>query len=89
MKDIRLSDDVAKPERGDELGNVADRMIGGPHIGMLKVTWLESGDSTMENPDDLEIITYGPQWTVKDAKADAKLRGLKIRTGSPYKTIIR
>ena len=85
---IQLSDDVTKPSRGSEIGSVQDRLIAN---GYMYVYWLGSEETTLENPSDLEIYTYGPQWTVKDAKADAKLRGLKLRTekGSPYKTIIR
>ncbi len=86
MKDIRLSDDVSKASRGDEIGAVNDR-----RGGSLVVFWLATEQTALENPDDLEIYTYGYNWTVKDAKADAKARGLKLRVekGSSYKTIIR
>jgi hypothetical protein len=81
MKDIRLSDDVTKLG-GHEVGWVSDRML---RDGMLEILWLDSQATTLENPDDLEILTYGHNWTRKEAKADAKQRGLKIRE----KTIIR
>ena len=85
MTDIRLSDDVTKPTRPNDLGTVQDFMISGPNKGKLHIYWLDSEESTLENPDDLEVYTYGYQWTKKDAKADAKLRGLKLND----KTIVR